>query len=114
MIPRLEVDPQEGILVEWPDGHQSRYPFAVLREICPCAECRDERSPRSGRLKVLGRSSASNAAAATRLTRCDPVGNYAIGLVWGDGHNSGIYSWEYLRRNCGCIACGIARGGEVG
>ena len=113
MIPRLEVDPEEGLLVEWTDGHQSRFPFGVLRDLCPCAECRDEKRPRPGRLKVLGGTPESRPAAG-RLVRCDRIGNYAIGLVWGDGHNSGIYSWEYLRGNCGCIGCRLARGGEDG
>ncbi len=110
MIPRLEVDPEEGVFVEWPDGHQSRFPFAILRGICPCAVCRDEREPGPGRLRVL----SSGSPAGMRLVRCDRIGNYAIGLVWADGHNSGIYSWEYLRRNCGCIACRIEREGEDG
>ena len=114
MIPRLEVDPEEGVFIEWPDGHQSRFPFAILRGICPCAVCRDERLPRPGRLRVLGGRAESSATAGTRLLRCDRIGNYAIGLVWADGHNSGIYSWEYLRGNCGCIACRINRDGEVG
>lgn len=113
MNPRLEVDPQEGVLIEWSDGHQSRYPFAVLRRICPCAECRDQDRSSMTRLRVLGRGTGSSEA-ATRLVRWDRIGNYAIGLVWGDGHNSGIYSWDYLRGNCDCIACRIHRGGEVG
>jgi DUF971 family protein len=32
-----------------------------------------------------------------KLERVDLVGNYAIQLVWKDGHSYGIYSWEYLR-----------------
>jgi DUF971 family protein len=31
------------------------------------------------------------------------VGNYALQLTWADGHNSGIYSWEYLRELCPCV-----------
>ena len=33
-----------------------------------------------------------------QLRRIDRIGGYAIQPVWGDGHNSGIYSFDYLRR----------------
>ncbi len=104
MQPMLEVDPEEGLLIEWPDGHQSRYPLVALRALCPCAACRDERD-RPGVLRIL----TQNAPNATRLRRVDRVGNYAISLLWGDGHNTGIYPFEFLRDRCGCLACRTAR-----
>jgi DUF971 family protein len=100
MQPRLEVDPEDGLLIEWPDGHQSRYAFDRLRAICPCAACRDERD-RPSVLRVL----TQNAPNSARLRRVDAVGNYAISLLWGDGHNTGIYPFEYLRSRCDCLAC---------
>jgi DUF971 family protein len=33
------------------------------------------------------------------------VGRYALSFHWNDGHQSGIYSWEYLRRVCQCEEC---------
>ncbi len=33
------------------------------------------------------------------------VGKYALKFKWSDGHESGIYSWEYLRRMCRCAVC---------
>jgi DUF971 family protein len=36
------------------------------------------------------------------------VGRYAIQFNWLDGHTSGIYSWEYLRRQCQCQECTFA------
>jgi DUF971 family protein len=118
MIPRLEVDPEAGLLIEWPDGHQSRYPFAVLRDMCPCAVCRDDRRPARGLRDtpalpiVRGAAASGPASAPTRLVRWDPIGNYAIGIAWADGHNSGIYSWDYLRDRCGCLGCRVERGKE--
>ena len=35
-----------------------------------------------------------------------PIGRYAISFRWNDGHQSGIYSWDYLRRHCLCAHCG--------
>ena len=37
-----------------------------------------------------------------------PVGRYAISFTWNDGHSSGIYSWDYLRRHCPCEVCSAA------
>ena len=35
----------------------------------------------------------------------EPVGNYAIRIAWNDGHSSGIYSYEHLRKICPCPEC---------
>jgi DUF971 family protein len=42
------------------------------------------------------------------LERVNPVGRYALNPVWRDGHESGIYSYQYLRELCPCPACGRA------
>jgi DUF971 family protein len=39
------------------------------------------------------------------MLAAEPVGNYAIRINWSDGHNTGIYSWEHLRRICQCEEC---------
>jgi DUF971 family protein len=46
--------------------------------------------------------------APPRPESASPVGNYAMSFKWNDGHASGIYSWDYLRRHCPCEACRIA------
>jgi DUF971 family protein len=104
MVPRIEVDGEYGVLIEWPDGHQSRFAFGDLRDACPCAACRDEQK---GRMR-LG-TAMSRPAESTRLLRISPVGRYAVGLLWGDGHSTGIYSWEFLRERCSCFACRLER-----
>jgi DUF971 family protein len=43
------------------------------------------------------------------LARVAGVGNYALGLTWADGHDTGIYSFRWLRRICPCPACGGSR-----
>lgn len=108
MNPIVEVDSERGLRIEWTDGHQSLFPFADLRGLCPCAACREE-ADRHSALRVL----PSDPGAATRIVRIEPTGRYAIQITWGDGHNTGIYSWEYLRAHCGCLACRLARKGEV-
>ena len=44
-----------------------------------------------------------------KMTAVEPVGNYAIRIVWSDGHGTGIYSWEHFRRICPCPDCTILR-----
>ena len=46
--------------------------------------------------------------APPRPDAVSPVGRYAISFRWNDGHQSGIYSWDYLRRSCQCGACRAA------
>jgi DUF971 family protein len=43
--------------------------------------------------------------APVRPVEVTPVGKYALKFKWTDGHESGIYSWEYLRRVCRCEEC---------
>lgn len=90
---------EERVLrVTWRDGHASDYPFAYLRGWCPCAGCQGH----GGQRHYVE-------AANSDLGTVSLVGTYAIGLVWGDGHDTGIYSFSYLRQMCPCEACGGAR-----
>ncbi len=44
-----------------------------------------------------------------RATHAEPVGRYAIRFIFHDGHQTGIYSWEYLRDVCPCAECKAGR-----
>jgi DUF971 family protein len=97
---------EEGALqIEWGDGHHSAIPLALLRAKCPCATCREAREAPPDPFRVL---SASEAAAVPDLTDIEPVGRYGIRPVWMDGHNTGIYTYDYLRSLCPCPEC-VAR-----
>jgi DUF971 family protein len=90
------------LTIEWDDGHRSEYSFSGLRAACPCAQCRGE-----GSLPLESDSSDPLRipllpAASADLVEMHQAGNYALQLVWKDGHRSGIYPWEYLRRLCPC------------
>lgn len=78
----------------WEDGHESIYGLEYLRKNCPCALCTHD--PQRG----LGMHPARFS-----IMRCNPVGNYAIGIYWGDGHDTGIYAFDYLRSLCPCEHC---------
>jgi DUF971 family protein len=94
--------------IEWADGHHSTYSFVYLRDACPCALCNDEREkdgrePGDPPKPVAGALPLFKAMA--RPTEVEPVGKYAIRFTWNDGHQHGIYSWQYLRESCPCPEC---------
>jgi DUF971 family protein len=92
--------PNNTIHVDWSDGHASVYEYAYLRSRCPCATCQDsepEPGQPAGALPMLKK--------ALKPERVEIVGRYAVQIYWNDGHNSGIYSYEYLRRLCPCPQC---------
>jgi ATP-binding protein involved in chromosome partitioning len=94
-----EINEGEGKLrIVWADGHESRYPFELLRNHCPCAVCVDEWTGKRKNLVLLLPSNF-------RPLAVNPVGNYAIQISWSDGHNTGIYSFSGLRELCPCEAC---------
>lgn len=90
----------------WADGHVSLLPHEILRGYCPCAHCQ-------GHGGGIQRVSGGN----TEIREIEQVGNYALGLTWGDGHATGIYSYRYLRALCHCPDCApgfAARVGHIG
>jgi DUF971 family protein len=80
--------------IEWNDGHVSEYPFAYLRGWCPCAGCQGH-----GGEKRFVHSGNND------LDKIAVVGRYALNPVWGDGHESGIYTYQYMRELCPCAQC---------
>jgi len=108
---KVNVTTGTGVEIEWKDGHRSAYSFPFLRDACPCALCNEERE-KDGRhpgdpLKPI--AGALPMFAAARPTEVEPVGKYAIRFSWNDGHQHGIYSWQYLRDNCPCAECKARR-----
>jgi len=97
-----------GLEIDWKDGHHSAWSFAWLRNACPCATCHEERE-KSGRKPGEGKAQPQSLLpmyqAPPRPEVVSPVGRYALSFEWNDGHKSGIYSWDYLRRHCGCAEC---------
>jgi len=106
-----------GVDIAWKDGHQSSWTFAWLRAACPCATCVDEREGAGlnpGETKAAAPSGPLPMfKAPPRPTEVTPVGHYAVRFSWNDGHASGIYSWDYLRRVCQCAECTATTGSEI-
>ncbi len=92
-----EIEPREikqegdsGIRITWADDFVSTYTAAELRRACPCAQCVNEWTGQ----RVLKPEHISE-----ELTIADVniVGRYALNFRWSDGHETGIYSFRYLR-----------------
>ena len=105
-----------GVEIDWNDGHHSHWTFAWLRNACPCATCHEEREHTGrppGEAKPRPVAVFAMYEPPVRPVEVTPVGKYALRFKWNDGHDSGIYSWEYLRRACQCNACaGAAAKGD--
>ena len=89
------------LVMTWDDGHVSPYLLTYLRDECPCAGCKGE----TVLLHSFHPSPQPELPGRYTLQSVTPVGNYAIQVVWGDGHDTGLYAWDYLRDICPCDEC---------
>ncbi len=82
----------EGILeITWGDEALHRHSVRELRRGCPCAGCVDERTG----VRTLDVEAVPDNIGITSM---ELVGRYAVKLVFSDGHDTGIYSWDRLYR----------------
>lgn len=83
----IEYDTQrQRLSIEWDDGARSLLPMAYVRGWCPCAMCQ-------GHGNVVRFQPQPGATAAA----VEEVGAYALGIRFADGHDTGIYTWKWLR-----------------
>ncbi len=83
------------LAVKWEDGTESFIPLEKLRRACPCAGCKGE-TDIMGNLYKNPEQPLS--APAFQLRSVSFVGSYGIQPFWSDGHATGIYSFDYLRK----------------
>lgn len=92
----LGLKKDSGLTVRWSDGVESFYPIAYLRKMSPSAEMRELRKQmNTNPLTIL--PEGMNSSTKLVATGAEMVGNYAIKILFSDGHATGIYSWKYLR-----------------
>lgn len=78
--------------IDWSDGHRTVYRAAELRRLCPCAMCIHE---------LTGEALLDPRSVPDDLTQSEVtlVGSYAIAVRFSDGHQTGIFTFPYLREN---------------
>jgi len=89
----LHLRKAEALEITWADQHHTVLPLRFLRKMCPCAGCQGERDLLGRTRLPLVRTTYDGPITATRA---ELVGNYAVRLVFSDGHDSGLYTFKYL------------------
>ena len=90
----IALMPTQEVAVKWRDGIEDYFPMDQLRAASPSAETAGERD-------IFGKKYGGEPArdySGTVVTKFEPVGWYATRFFFSDGHHSGLYSHEYLRR----------------
>jgi len=85
----------EELALKWEDGSESFIPLERLRRACPCAGCKGEMDVMGNVYKNPDKPLSPQ---AFKLVRMEKVGGYALKPVWGDGHQTGLFAYDYLRR----------------
>jgi DUF971 family protein len=85
----LRLDKERRVLaVTFDDGQSFALPAEMLRVLSPSAEVQGHGEDQ--RVTVAGKKTVG-------IARLEPVGNYAVRIVFDDGHDTGLYVWAYLR-----------------
>jgi DUF971 family protein len=95
---RIEKDGEDGLIITWSDGQRGRVTWRQLRAQCPCAACREERAQPPNPFRVL--RPAEILSGPLRPVTMTPVGYYAYKIVWSDGHDTGLFTFDFLRSIC--------------
>jgi DUF971 family protein len=100
-IKSIKQTSKEILTFTWSDEHVSSFNTNYLREYCPCAGCKGETVLFQTYIPEKKEPLPGHSDVKSIL----PVGNYAIKITWGDGHDSGLYTFDYLRKLCMCTDC---------
>ena len=111
----IDRDGEGAIEITWSDDSKIRWTVAELRDLCPCATCREKRKAEESPSKEAPSDEAPKQDAQTRgplllpvlsaaeaqplrIESMSPVGSYAYGISFSDGHSSGIFPFDILWR----------------
>ena len=94
---RIHIDREAGWLeMDWQDAGQLRIMLSLVRRACPCALCEDLRQEEESGLGL--EMISPEQTPSIELKDAVAVGNYAIQIRWADGHDTGIYTYSYLKQ----------------
>jgi len=95
----MDLKRDKALTIHWSDGRVSIYPIAYLRKLSPSAEAKELRKEmKRNPLTVLPTSTGQAQTGPLTAEAIEMVGNYAVRLRFSDGHDTGIYSFVYLRQ----------------
>ena len=101
----LDLKRDRGLTIQWDDGSTSYYSILLLRRMSPSADARKVREELAKNPLTVLPSSLNNGPLIAE--GADLVGNYAVRIKFSDGHDTGIYSWDYLRELDPALRSGI-------
>jgi DUF971 family protein len=105
----ISISKSKGIKIDWKDRHHSEYTLGYLRDECPCATCTGAHGTEPQKTNYSAPPSPFQMyKPALKMLSVEEVGHYAIRIEWSDGHSSGIYSFDHLRKICPCAECRAA------
>lgn len=107
----IAISKSRGIKIDWKDRHHSEYALAYLRDECPCASCTGAHgtTPEKTNYSAASKDPFPMYKPTLKMMHVEEVGSYAIRIDWSDGHGTGIYSFDHLRRICPCEQCSASR-----
>ena len=96
MLSKIDVIRDRGVMsILWEDQSEQEVKMDDLRSMCPCAVCEGNRTQQhADDLHMIGSDELN---ASSGVVEVIPVGRYAIQIRWKDGHDTGIYTYEFLR-----------------
>lgn len=100
----IDVKKNESLTIKWSDGAVSTYLVNDLRRLSPSADARDLREKmEKNPLTVLPSPKKklkpdADSRSTLSIENVELAGNYAVRIIFSDGHRTGIYSWKYLRQ----------------
>lgn len=95
---KLKID-KEYLKIIWSDRREDEISLRILRDECPCAGCKGE-TILWKKFEPLEEHD-KDADGRYNIAAMTTIGGYAVQVAWKDGHDTGIYSWEYLRNLSG-------------
>jgi DUF971 family protein len=91
---QFKIKKKTHLSILWEDNSETLLSLKYMRDECPCASCKGEtillRTYRPPSPKII-------TPEMYEVKNIEVVGDYAIQITWNDGHNTGIYSWDYLK-----------------
>jgi DUF971 family protein len=91
---QIKILDKDKLFLVWNDDSTTTITLKYLRDECPCAGCKGEtilfKTFRPPQPTIFSPE-------MYKIKNIEVVGDYAIQIWWKDGHNTGIYSWDYLK-----------------